>query len=41
MRPTVAGDFVSFACGSRDDLRMFRDILADDEERCLNVMGGQ
>ena len=41
MRPTVARDFVSFACGSRDDLGMFRDVLADDEERCLNVMSGQ
>src|SRR6267154_1483479 len=41
MRPTVVRDFVSFPCGSRDDLRMFRNVFADDEERCLDVVGRQ
>src|SRR5436190_5219794 len=41
VRPTVARDFVSFACCSRNDLGMFRNVFTDDEEGCLDVVGGQ
>src|SRR5881392_1942611 len=41
MRPTVARDLVSLASGSRHDLGMFRDVFADNEECCLDVVGGQ
>src|SRR5258705_8056194 len=41
VRPTVARDFVAFPCGSSNNLRMFRNVFADDEERCLDVAGRQ
>jgi hypothetical protein len=33
----VARDFVSFPVSARDDLRMFRDVLANYEERCFDM----
>src|SRR4029453_4297210 len=41
MRPTMIGNFVTFPRGSRNDLRMFRDVFADHEEGRLDVMGSQ
>ena len=35
----MVADFVSFARGACNNLRMFRDIFANDEERRFDVMG--
>ena len=37
----MIGNFVTFPRSSRNDLRMFRDVFADHEEGCLNVMRRQ
>ena len=34
-------NFMPFPGSPRDDLGMFRDVFADHEERCLDVMRGQ
>jgi hypothetical protein len=37
----MIGNFVTFPRGARNDLRMFRDVFADYEEGCLDVMRGK
>ena len=41
MRPAVVSNFVTFPGSPRDDLGMFRDVLADHEESCFNVVSGE
>src|SRR5216117_3715464 len=41
MRPTMVRNFVTFLRRPRNDLRMFRDVFADHEERCLDVVRSQ
>src|SRR5262249_36033765 len=38
MRPTVARNFVSFACGSRENFGMLRYHFAEDKKCGLDVM---
>src|SRR4029453_14107124 len=41
MRPAVISNLVPFARGPCHDLRMFRYVFADHEERCFHMMGGK
>src|SRR6266550_6711685 len=41
MRPAVVSNFVTFLSSPRNNLGMFRDVLADHEESCLNVVSGE
>jgi hypothetical protein len=37
----MVANFVTFPRGSRNDLRMFRDVFADHEERRFDVVRSQ
>jgi hypothetical protein len=41
MRPTVIANLVTFPRGSRNDLRVFRDVFANHEEGRLDVVRSQ
>jgi hypothetical protein len=41
MRPTMIANFVTFPRGSRNNLGVFRDVLANHEEGCLDVARSQ
>ena len=38
MRPTMVCNFMTFAGGARNDLRMLRDVFADHEKSCFDMV---